>query len=347
MKKTTPPIRILLSAFFLLQIFFTGNIVSQNYTEEFKLVYPKKIISNGNYNAINFLDSRLEKDDFGYVYSGPDNKKVPVVQKPDLNTQFNSFLKNSIDSSTADGELLIQLRKFKFLVKPESANELGFCLFRADLYIRQDSTYKKLTRIDTIIVVEAPEATKPLFDAASNAITTFILKNLDRGFSNTQDYTYRQLTKIDSIEKSKIRLYSTSPLTNGVYKNFQSFKDQTPDFRLIDLVHKKEKLSAINALNFKGKKMKLKPDEFFAFVSDGKPFISAEFDCHPIEKIDTDLYFTGEGKVAAERSVRSDSENGPSVKSVEKAAAIPQTAFYLIRIDHIDGSLMRIKEIKK
>ncbi len=336
------------SILFLLQLTFSGKTYSQNYTEDFNLTFPKKIISNGNYNTINFIDSRSETNDLGFVYSGVENKRTPVVPKTDFNTQFKKLLKNSIDSSTADGELLLQLRKFKFLEKPERASEFGFCLLRADLYLKQDSTYKKLSRIDTIIIVESLDATKPLFEETSNALTEFVLKNLTKDFSNTDNYTFNQIIHIDSLEKNKIKLYNQSQYTDGVYNTFENFKNQIPDFKILEVVYKQEKTLIIKAQNKKNKKIKIRPDEFFAFVNEGKPYISAEYGCYPLEKKDNDFYFIGEGKIPNEKVFLTSETNDSNGVEVNKGPALTtQTAFYQIKLDHIDGSLMRVKEIKK
>ncbi len=318
-----------------------GRIISQNHPEDFHLTFPKKIISNGYYHTITFLDSRPEKDDLGYVYTGGDNRKTNVINKKEFGAQLKALVKRSIDSSNADGELLFQLRKFKFLEKPENASEFGFCLFRADLYVRQDSTYKKLSRIDSIIVVEAPDATKPLFDAASNMIADFVLTNLGKDFSNTENFTFKQIEKMDSVEKSRIKLFASGQYTNGVYKNYQSFKDQIPDFRVLEVIYKYNRLIAVKVLTPKGKKIKIKPDEFFAVITEGKPFISAEYGIYPLEKINGDFYFTGEGKVPKEKA--GSTEEGADGKDAKENSKM-QTAFYQIRLDHIDGSLMRIKQ---
>jgi len=326
------------------QFFFSSKLLSQNYSEDFKITFLKKRVSNGYYNTINFIDSRNDSGDLGFVYSGPGNKKVPVIAKTNLGIQIKDLLKYSIDSSNADGELLFQLRKFKFLERPETASEFGFCLFRADLYVKQDCTYKKLNRIDTIIIVEAPEVTKPLFEETGNAITEFLLKNLSRDFSNTENFTHRQIIFMDSVEKSRLKLYSEKQLTDGLYNTYISFKNQIPDFKILEVVYKKEKISYLKAQNLKNKNLKINPDEFYAFVFEGKPYISAEYNCYPLEKKDNDFYFTGEGKIPKDEAVYLETTAGTDVSKLANPAV--QTGFYLIKIDHIDGSLMRIKEVK-
>jgi hypothetical protein len=326
-------------------LFFPEKIISQNPAEDFLITYRKKIVSNGNYNAIEYIDSRTDATDFGFVYSGAENKKTSVISKTSLKAQLKSFVKNSIDSSTAEGELLFQLRKLKFIEKPEPGSQSGICLLRADMYIRQDSTYKRLSRIDTAILVESPDVTKPLFDAASDAITQFILKNLDRNFSNTENFTLSQVVHMDELEKNRIKLYNSKEYVNGVYKNYVSFKNQVPDYKITEANYKDENLLILKVENEKGKKTKLRPNEFYAFVNEGKPFISAEYGCYILEKKDGDFYFKGEGKVPPEQVINYDAENGSTVKG-NKNITVQQTALYEIRIDHIDGSLMRIKEIK-
>ena len=330
--------------FGLFYLIFNAQIfVAQNYTEDFHLSYTSKITSNGYYSRIEFLDSRSQKEDLGYVYSGPENKKVAVINKKDFNSQLKNLIKKTIDSSNADGELLFQLRKLKFLEKLETASEFGICLFRADLYVKQDSTYKRIGRVDTIIIVEAPDATKPLFESTGNAINNFVLLNLIKDFSNTENYNFNQIIKIDSIEKSKFKLYTANQYTNGVYKTFESFKNQIPDFRILEMVYKKEKLNSIKVLTPKGSKSKINPGDFFAYVQDGKPFISAEYGCYSLEKINNDFYFTGEGKVPKERAVNVNTESEHEKKPAENSS-VSGTAFYEIKIDHVDGSLMRIKQ---
>ena len=334
----------LIQLLLFLFLFFNENYFAQTYVEDFHLMHTNKITSNGYYGTINFLDSRSQKEDLGYVYSGPENKKVAVINKKDFSTQLKSLVKKSIDSSNADGELLFQLRKFKFLEKPDVASEFGICLFRANLYVKQDSTYKLLSKIDTIIIVEASDVTKPLFETTGNVINNFVLINLGKDFSNTENFSFKQIVKIDSLEKSKLKLYTATQYSNGVYKTFESFKNQIPDFRILEVVYKKEKLNGIKVLNAKGKKTKISPNEFFAYIQENKAFISAEYDCYPLSKTDNDFYFKGEGKIPKEKYGAIDGGPESENKTKETTPEI-QTALYLIKIDHVDGSLMRIKQI--
>ena len=312
--------------------------------DEFSLKPPEKKYSYGYYTSIGYLDSRPEHENFGFVHFGPGNKIIPVNFESGLDKKLKDFLKNTVDSLNSNGELLFQLRKLKFSEKQSPGIEAGYCFLRADLYAKQDSTFKKLNRLDTFIVVEEEDVTHALFSESANAITQFILKNLRTDISNTENFTLRQVMHMDSIEKSKIPLYTTDKNSDGVYLNFESFKNQKPDYKIIELVYKDDKLVVIKAQNAKGKTVKTKPEEFFAYVNEGRPFISAQYDCYPLEKINKDFYFKGEAEVPVEQDPGKEEQKGEQSEAKKIKTRI---ALFQIRLDHIDGTLMRIKEIKK
>jgi len=339
---------------FLIEKIIPQAYIAQPYEEDFRLIFTNKIIAKSNYNVINFMDARSDTANLGFVFSGPQNKRVAVIPRIEFPIQFNGLLKTSTDSSSAEGELLFQLRKFKFAERLES-DLFNICLLRADLFVKNNNVYTKLDRIDTIITLEATEAAAGLFKETSYAITSFVLTNLKRKILTNESYTYYQLLHIDSIEKSKLKLYrlKENEFINGAYETFESFKNQTPDSKITDVIYRQGKVVRLKTLDKKGKKHIVKPKQIYAFVFVGNPFISAKYDCYKLNKVNSDFVFAGEDKteVKGANEVIAGTVGFAFAGKMGKAAARKiasnsAIAFFEIKIDHIDGSFIRIKQTK-
>jgi len=342
-----------LKIFCFIQLFFFCTVFSQNSTKDFYLKFPDRVITNSLYNSIIFLDSRIDTSSLGIIYEGVGDRKLQVIPRIDLSTQFNGLLKTTTDSSARKGELVFQLRKFRFSETKSKKKEYGYCSLRAELFIKTDSIYTKLQMIDTFIVVEGKEATAILFNKTSEAIGNFVLRNLKQSSTNSSQYLYKHLLNIDFYEKRDLKLYNTEQYLNGVYYSFWSFKNQLPDCKIINTVSKRGDVVKINAQSNGGEKIQLTPGEIYAYVYEGKPYISAEFGCYQIEKKNDAFYFIGVSRIPLDAAHQSFAQNNVVLAGgligyalYMHFASKNATAYFLMSIDHLNGGFNRIKQIK-
>lgn len=78
---------------------------------------------------------------------------------------------------------------------------------------------------------------------------------------------------IDSIEKQKIKLYTVSAYTEGMYLTYQSFKNQQPNNQITAEI-KNGSISKVKTVDSTGRSIKVKPGNVYAIVYQGQPFVA-------------------------------------------------------------------------
>jgi hypothetical protein len=196
-----------------------------------------------------------------------------------------------------------------------------------------------------MIVESKKEVTKQIIDYANRTIVNFISSALVKEPIANSNFSFNEIVKIDSIEKAKIKVYTTDEYVNGIYRTFESFKEQTPDYTLFSITFEDGEISEIKAKNDKNRLRIISSEEVYAIVNNGKPYISAEFGYYPLVKNNNDFYFIGDDKVNYIKAqvVKSNSIFNPTEYVY---TPLPITTQFEIKIDHMNGKFMRVKEIK-
>jgi len=318
---------------------------AQDKVKYFDLEYNDKKVDNSLYNKISFLDSREDTTSMGIVRVGTLNKEAIVRPNGNFQSQLENLLSKINGVNTAQNNLLFQLRRLKFVEKAGEGKEYGYCFFRANLFAVNGTTNSMISSIDTFIVVEASDVTKPLVDEGNNAIANFLKNALTLKANDNSSISMREIMSIDSIEKLKIKVYNVESYTNGVYKTFMAFKAQIPDYSLFSITFEDGEITEIKAKNRKGKIKKIKSDNVYAIVNNGKPFVSALFGYYPLVKNNNDFYFIADdklnfikGQIVKNSSIFSNTEYVYS--------PLPITSVFEIKIDHVNGKFMRVRELK-
>jgi len=240
---------------------------------------------------------------------------------------------------------LLLLRQFSFAEVTGSLSERGYVQFRAMLFANTSEGYKRLAAIDTVVLVKAVDVTKKMFRLGSITITDFIGENLDKDPAEDMLLTMEQLTNIDSVEKANLPLYTTAAYTDGLYYSFQSFVNQQPDETgLLVSFDKKKRFVGLSYTNKKGKPQPITNQFFYAFVHEGKPYISGELTCYLLEKKNNDFCFTGRANDAKNTDVAVATAFFGIIGGLIASSA---TSVFEMKIDHLSGGFIRIKEIKK
>jgi hypothetical protein len=332
-----------LATLVVLTITFT-HLLGQH-TKDFEIHLPGKKVNASLYNSIDFLDSRFDTTHMGIVQLGAFNKKARVVPKMPFDRQLENVLFALTDSTAKQSKLLLQLRQFNFAEITGATSEKGYLYMRADLYVNNNLRYQKLASIDTVVLVKSMDVTNALFRKGSATVTNFIADNLLNTPADQLIYTLNDINNIDSLEKSKIFLYTTDKYTDGVYETFNAFKSQAPDRPAIVNTDKSGKISSVFAIGEDGNKIKLKAKDIYAIVHDGQPFVASEYGYFPLKKVDHDLYFTGRAKVTA--------KSGDVIAAsiffgiIGGLLASDASAVFEMKIDHLNGGFIHIKEVTK
>lgn len=329
--------------YILFQLFNVGNLFSQPEKVDFKLLVPQKIPFS-YYKYIRVMDMRKDTGNIGFVITKGLNNTALVVPEISLQDQIQNILYFCADS-IENGELLLQIRKIKFIQQPTTISEEGYFLFRAVLFNKEDGIYKQIENIDTLIVVSKFDKAKNLKIEASYLITNFLLKNASKKGSGISSKSYYELLQTDSIEKSKLKLYNnTEQYTDGIYLTFNSFKNQVPDHVVSKLTFGNNGLKKVKTLDKKGKKITLESYDVFAVIDKSKIYISTEFGYRTLFKFNGEFYFVGEGEIThTDFEVITASMLGGAIGAIRVSNA--KKVLFQIWLDHVDGSFIRGRRV--
>jgi hypothetical protein len=315
---------------------------AQHRTEDFRILLPQQKVAASLYRNISCIDSRYDSSNMGIVQLGAFNKKARVVPETPINEQLIAVMKALTDSTAQDGELIFHLRQLSFAEITGSFSEKGYCYLRAALYAKTQDGYRRLRTIDTVVLIKSMDVTRAMFRNGSKVITDFIASGLPEQPSGTV-YTASNIGQMDSIEKRQLPLYNTAIFPDGIYYSYTSFLQQTPD-KPVHTEPGNEKFTSFKTLDENGKSVKLKAKNVYAVTCNGKPYISIGNEFAPLRKTGDDFFFSGVGKT------------NPNTAEVVTAGiffgvigsliASHAEAIFEMKLDHINGGFIRIREIK-
>ena len=330
--------RILIYVTFLL----IGNNLSAQNTKDFAITIPAEKVQHSFYNSITVLDSRPDTTNFGIVQIGFFNKDANVVPKKPLAAQLSNLINVVTDASANKGELLLQLRRFSFAEITHGTSEKGYCYFNAILYSKTADHYQELSSIDTLIVLHSSiDVTHAILKAGSDTLSAFVVSSLLSKPAGPA-YSYNDLVKIDSIEKSKTKLYNTTAYVDGLYKTYHSFKDQLPDGQFV-LDVEDLNMAQIQVKEPNGKLRKVKPKNIYALVYKGKPYVVSENTYYPLVKVNGDFTFTGKAAVSANTTGAVTAQ--VLFGMIGGLLVSNPNATFDIKIDHLNGGFIKLREI--
>lgn len=329
----------------LLLILFASTTVYAQHTATFELSMPETKIAGSLYNKLTVIDARPDTMDMGIVQTGALNRRAKVVSVAPVPVLLTKMFSLLIDSAARNNEMLIQLRQLSFAEITGAMSEKGYCYLRADAYAKEGQTYQKIRSVDTVVLVKAMDVTRPLFKRASKIINDFIAGGLIIQPVGGQTYSYQDVINIENIEKQGMKLYTSETYTDGVYLTYQSFMNQVPD----KLNPEVEFDEAGNPVKVKvadatGKMEKLKPQNFYAIVIRGKPFVASHHGIYALKKVNNDFIFIGKADVTAKTG---DIVAASLFFGVTGALiATNAEAVFEMKLDHINGGFMRLREVE-
>ncbi len=337
-----PQIQILL---FIILGCCAEQTLAQTNRATFEMEAPVLKIKNSYYNQLHFIDSRTDTVSMGMVQLGAFNKRAKVNTTVPIKKQITSQFNKLIDPSAKTGIIVFQLRQLSFAEQTMTTKETGYCYLRAKLYRLNNTKYEELGNLDTLLTFGALDVTKRLFREGSQMITEFISSNLTRYPANVVPITYYDVTHVDSLEKSKLDLYTLSTYKNGLYQNFNSFKNQIPDYTHITCELKHNSINITKIENEQGQKIKLK--SAYAVVYEGKPYIFTDNGSYPLRKEGDDLCFTGLSRVGQNTAALITTSALFGLAGVLFLNDFSSNGYFDIRLDHLNGSFIPYRQIDK
>jgi hypothetical protein len=319
---------------------------AQSATEIFSITTPSEKISNSLYKKIKLVDVRPDPQNLGIVQLGAFNRKARVVTETPLADQLSGLLTALTDSTAQARELFLLLRQLSFAEVTGAMSERGYFQLRAILFAKKGEGFHKLAAIDTVVVIKAMDVTKGLLRQGTKSLTELLAANLTKEPADGLSYLSDEVVHFDQLEKKALPLYTADSLRNGIYKTFHAFTVLQPDEESFTVDFGKNGNSPVlRQANEKGKMEKVSSKDIYAFVHEGRAFIATDYGYYPLRKQAEDFYFTGKAKVAANNAdVMMASLFFGVVGGL--IASGGTSATFEMKVDHLSGGFIRIKEAK-
>ncbi len=161
------------------------------------------------------------------------------------------------------------------------------------------------------------------------------------------NYSFNDILNITSIEKRKIPVYNTATYKDGIYHTFDRFKNIEPSSSQFELTrNKKGKITKLERIwNSGASRAEVKPSDIFCVVQNGKIYMASDYGFAPAEFKNDDFYFQGKAKVTA--------KTGNVILATAFFGIIggiiagDATSEFEMKVDHLNGSTVLIKQINK
>lgn len=237
-------------------------------------------IQGSLYDKIEFLDSRTDTT-IGTVFAGiTGTKPKMILMKLPVEPQFIALMQSMLGEGAKGGTLLFQLRDFGF-IEPAGTR---FCHLHAAVYALQPGGFQKVRVLDTTFLLTLDDVVPELDRVTNRIIPGFLASTLTLQPSDSTLYSREDLRNYDSLEKMNIPLYTASTFKEGMYSDYASFSQQTPNAQ------------GTVEVNQHGAITKVKADlkYLYALVYHGTPYIATSFGFYRLRKFRNDFYFKGD-----------------------------------------------------
>jgi hypothetical protein len=182
------------------------------------------------------------------------------------------------------------------------------------------------------------DVTKSLIQHAGTEIIQFVQQNLLHDGVVSASYAFTEIENPDSVEKSRIKLYTTTQYVDGLYRSYKAFADQIPD-QAMTVEEKNSKIKSVKTTDSTGRLIKVKSRDMYAMVYKGQLYAATSYDFYPLTKDKGDFYFTGKLKAGA------DPMAGAMFGLMGSLLSSSNYYTFEMKIDHISGGFIRIRYI--
>lgn len=297
--------------------------------------------AGSRYNHLEFIDSRADTTVIGPIQTGIfNNQDANLVFKRPTRQQLEKLMAAAIDSAAGNGTLLLQLRDFNFVENYGSR----YVFVRATMYKKEANGYRILSDLDEHTQIRNLDIQFLAVDFGHRVFNQFISRSLSLSAADSTLYSMTDIANIDSIEKSRLPLYTTDKYTDGIYLSYASFGKQIPDQPGSIRTKKDGTISSVRMVNDTGQTVRARPKGLYAVVCKGKPYVATAFGFYPLEKIRNNLFFTGDIRIApVNKDVLQGFANFGLLGAVENAVGFRKT--YDLIIDPANGKFIHLRQI--
>ncbi|GAB3029597.1 hypothetical protein [Spirosoma pulveris] len=263
--------------FFTLYLFLVtvGNSFGQ--MTELNFDFSCKGTTTG-FQSVKVIYNRSQNQLLGLVQSGASNKSTEIVCA-NLADSLAAYFRDST-SQALKTPLVVVLNEFFLNETHSTGNETGRLRLFMQLFTSNSADqFTELMTIDTIYTNTGRDVTKALLRSVSDQFCllskqAFQLAGQQVPAEITR-YSYQDLLVLDSLEKHKLPMYTTSHAQAGIYRNYTQFKLNKPEpVAELEIDERKSGIQVYTWDEKHKKRTKLRPDGLFA-VSDGTMLLRA------------------------------------------------------------------------
>lgn len=317
--------------------------LTQTSTRDFEIASKGNKIEGSLYNRFSIIDSRIDTTNMGFIQGGI-NEFILVQPSESIASQILRYCESTINNeNSADQELFIQLRKWQFSEMIIGNKEVGACLIRISFYLKEGGLFYPIATMNKKVLVESIEATRLLTNGAKEEFENYTRSILKKESERTVSYTLAEVQNIDEIEKREIPIYSDAQWTDGLYRNYNSFKSQKPDSQ-VEAVANDSTLLRVRYMSDKGKFESLRTKNQYAVVYQGIPYIYTKYGYYKLEKTDEHYQFIGRMEISPERDEILITH---LMFGLIGGATLRNDALFSIRIDHFDGRFVKLRAVEE
>lgn len=320
----------------------SAHVFAQKNNTVFNIAVPTVKVHNSNHNQFIFLDSRPDLTAMGMVQTGMLNQSSRVITDIPLEEQIRNVFKGLTDASAKTGTLLFQLRQLSFAEEDLTFKEMGYFRLRAKLYRSNGDKFEEIDQLDTLMSFSGLDVTKRLLRGGSETITKLIAHSLTATPIIISPVSYDDINHMDSIEKTRVKLYNVSTYKDGIYRDYNSFKDQKPDYVRMTCTLKNNALTVKGVNDIQGDQVSL--DHLYAVVYEGKPYIVTDYGNYPLRKEGNDFCFTGIAKLEGNAATMAALFGIAGALLTHDHASF---AYFDIRMDHLNGAFIPYRQLSK
>lgn len=329
---------------------FLSFAEAQEKSVDYALIPPQGKISNSLYHKLSVYDSRERKSDLGIVQKGMFNAKRLVVPHTPISKQIETLFSDAIDSTAQDGQLILQLIKFDLAEVTGSVSEKGYFDIRAILYENDNGQFSTLAQINEKVVVSGMDVTRALTKKSSQVLTDFIIQNCTLKPKVKEELTADDLINLNEILKSKLPLYTSENLVNGIFTDWESFKNQTPSEEILVDLDKKGAIKGFYYVDQNNKKKSINWKNTFAYTYENESYIVTKLGTYRLFYVDNDYIFDGYvlETVSAGTIIAPSIAMGAAFGAIGVGLMVPVGAptkeLYRLKLDPFDGSFIKLNK---
>ena len=344
--------------YLLISIFFVGcYVVNPKGYKDFNITNNKIKVNNSLYKHIVVIDERTDTNSLGHLFLearlGDNNDRLfEIKNKISFDKQIKELFNNAVNEAAISDTIVLQVRNVFFNELFVNFNWASYFHLRFNTYRKNNNIYYPISTVDTTINFNLVFRynKRRLFRKARKVFKQKILSTFSIYSDTNVAYNEYEISRIDSIEKSAMPLYTNPTLNDGIYLNYESFKNQQPDNFFYVNISEKGEIKELYEKDLEANLKIIKVKKIYALVWNGRPFISNLKKLTPLTKMGNNYFFTDKIFLSTNDAEFQHGFNVASKKVINfinlKSLFSSNKRIILVQLDHLNGNFINAESVK-